>query len=215
MTSQTPTHAEHDERELISLSIVALDDDADFREFLRSTLDADGHSVRLAATPKDLIGEIEELMPDVVLMDMKMGQYQGEDVVADLRARWPKLCIIVITGYPSMDSMRRTFKQDVFDYLAKPFAVDELRACLRQATQTLGLGMRPQDRLRRELGRLVRMARTDRQWTLKELSEAAGLSISQLSSIERGTHLPSLESFLQIAEALDVRPSQWLSSAGL
>jgi DNA-binding NtrC family response regulator len=211
----TEPQAHIDERQVISLSIVALDDDADFRDFLRSTLDGEGHSVRLAATPDELFRQIQEHMPDVVLVDMKMGPYQGEQVVSDLRTRWPKLCIIVITGYPSMDSMRRTFKQDVFDYLAKPFAMDELRACLAQATHTLGLGMRPQDRLRRELGRLVRMARTDRQWTLKELSEAAGLSISQLSSIERGTHLPSLESLLQIADALDAKPSQWLSSAGL
>ncbi len=203
------------DRELVSLSIIALDDDADFRQFLRSTLDAEGHSVRLAATPAELFSHIEEHMPDVVLVDMKMGPHQGEQVITDLRTRWPKLCIIVLTGYPSMDSMRRTFKQDVFDYLAKPFAMDELRLCLTQATQTLGLGMRPQDRLRRELGRLVRLARTDKQWTLKDLSEAAGLSISQLSSIERGTHLPSLESLLQIAEALDAKPSHWLSTSGL
>ena len=58
------------------------------------------------------------------------------------------------------------------------------------------------------------MARTQRGWTLKELSEHSTVSVSQLSSIERGAHLPSLESLLAIAGALDQSPSQWLSEAG-
>src|SRR5262249_19805048 len=116
--------------------------------------------------------------------------------------------------YPSLQTMRQTFKQDVFDYLAKPFSIDELRATLAQAAETLNLGGRPIDRLRRELGRQVRLARSERGWTLKDLSESSGVSISQLSSIERGTHLPSLESFFSIAEALGATPSNWLRAAG-
>src|SRR6185295_12055797 len=115
--------------------------------------------------------------------------------------RWARLCVIVVTGYPSMDSMRQTFKQDVFDYLAKPFSTAELARCLAQAAESFGLGRRPQDRLRQELGRHIRLARTERGWTLKELSEASGVSVSQLSSIERGAHMPSLESLLTIATA--------------
>jgi ribosome-binding protein aMBF1 (putative translation factor) len=110
--------------------------------------------------------------------------------------------------------MRQTFKQDVFDYLAKPFSLDELRRVLAQASTSLGLGQRPQDRLRNELGRQVRLARTERGWTLKDLSEASGVSVSQLSSIERGAHLPSVESLLGIAVALGRKPSAWIAAAG-
>jgi DNA-binding NtrC family response regulator len=198
-----------------ALSIIVLDDDDDFREFLRGALEGDGHDVRAAATPAALFDACEARLPDVVLLDMHMGRFKGDEVLAEIRKRWNKLCVIVVTGYPTMDSMRQTFKQDVFDYIAKPFSMDELRRSLQQAVAALGLGQRPQDRLRLELGRQVRLARTERGWTLKELSEASSVSVSQLSSIERGAHLPSLESLVAIAVALDRKPSVWMEGAGL
>ncbi len=196
------------------LSVVALDDDADFRQYIRAVLEAQGHEVRTAASPGEFYGACEERLPDVVLLDMKMGDDSGESVLAEIRKRWPRLCVIVVTGYPSMEGMRETFKRDAFDYLAKPFSTAELAKCLAQAAESFGLGKRPQDRLRQELGRQVRLARTERGWTLKELSEASGVSVSQLSSIERGAHLPSLESLLAVAMALGKEPSKWLGGAG-
>jgi DNA-binding NtrC family response regulator len=200
---------------LPALSIAALDDDADFREYLKSLLEGDGHDVRTFSTPAALYEAIEQRQPDVLLLDMKMGRHSGEEVLADVRKRWPRLCVIVVTGYPSMDSMRQTFKQDVFDYIPKPFGADDLRRSLAQAVASLGLGQRPQDRLRAELGRQVRLARIEKGWTLKELSEASQVSVSQLSSIERGAHLPSLESLVAVALALGRKPSEWLGAGGL
>ena len=198
----------------LPLTIVALDDDADFRQFIRAALEAEGHTVAAAATPEECMRFCDERTPDVLLLDMKMGRYSGETVLQDIRRRWPKLCVIVITGYPTLDTMRRTFKQDVYDYLAKPFSMDELRQVLRGAAESFQLGGLPQDRLRRELGKQVRLCRTQRGWTLKELSEAAGVSISQLSSIERGAHMPSVESLLAVAGAMGAKPSEWLQDAG-
>jgi CheY-like chemotaxis protein/DNA-binding XRE family transcriptional regulator len=196
------------------LFVVALDDDADFREYVRSVLEQGGHEVRAAATPDEFFATCEARLPDIVLLDIKMGNFSGEQVLAEIRRRWTRLCVIVVTGYPSLDSMRQTFKQDVFDYLAKPFSIAELQRCLAQAAEALGLGKRPQDRLRAELGRQIRIARTERGWTLKDLSESSGVSVSQLSSIERGAHLPSLESLLTISGALDRKASSWLLAAG-
>ncbi|MCL4221907.1 MAG: response regulator [Phycisphaerales bacterium] len=196
------------------LAIVALDDDADFRQFISVTLAAEGHDVRTVATPDEFFAACERGLPDVVLLDIKMGRASGEEVLAEIRRRWSRLCVIVVTGYPSMETMRQTFKQDVFDYLAKPFSLADLRHVLAQAAESFGLGQRPQDRLRHELGRQIRLARTERSWTLKELSESSGVSVSQLSSIERGTHLPSLESLLAIAGALGRQPSRWMEAAG-
>jgi len=199
----------------ITLSIVALDDDEDFRQYIRSVLEADGHDVRVCAMPDELFAACEQRLPDCVLLDIKMGRHSGDEVLNQIRQRWAKLCVIVVTGYPSLDSMRQTFKQDVFDYLAKPFSLAELRRVLQQATERLGLGRRPEDRLRRELGRHIRVARTEKGWTLKDLSESSGVSVSQLSSIERGAHLPSLESLLAIATALGAKPSEWFVAAGV
>ncbi len=213
--SSTPEPSAAEPGKIPPLSIVALDDDDDFRQYIRSVLEADGHAVRTCATSEAFFETCEGHLPDVVLLDIKMGRDSGEAVLAEIRKRWSRLCVIVVTGYPSLDSMRQTFKQDVFDYIAKPFSVGELRRSLAQAVNTLGLGQRPQDRLRAELGRQMRLARTDRGWTLKDLSESSGVSVSQLSSIERGAHLPSLESLVAIAAALDQKPSAWLDAAGL
>lgn len=196
------------------LTVLALDDDTDFLQYLTAVLSAEGHRVATAATPQAFFAQLEARTPDVVLLDIKMGVHSGEDVLAEIRRRWPRLCVIIVTGYPSLESMRQTFKLDVFDYLAKPFSVAELRHVLSQAASSLGLGGPPEDRLRRELGRRVRLARIERGWTLRDLSEASGVSTSQLSSIERGTHLPSLDSLVAIAQALHRRASRWLDDAG-
>ena len=122
-----------------ALSIVSLDDDEDFRQYIRSVLEGDGHDVRMCATPSELFSVCDTRLPEVVLLDIKMGRFSGEETLVEIRKRWPKLCVIVVTGFPSMDSMRQTFRQDVFDYLAKPFSISELRRTLAQAVARLGL----------------------------------------------------------------------------
>jgi DNA-binding NtrC family response regulator len=196
------------------LNIVTLDDDPDFREYLTGVLQTEGHEVRAVDTPDALFAACESELPDIILLDIKMGQHTGEGVLEEIRRRWPRQCVIVVTGYPTLDSMRQTFKQDVFDYLTKPFRVEDLRRVIAQAAEAFGLGQRPQDRLRAELGRQIRLARTERGWTLRELSTTSNVSVSQLSSIERGTHLPSIESLVAIATALRCTPSAWMSAAG-
>src|SRR5690606_36534187 len=161
------------------LNVVTLDGDADFREYLAGVLDAEGHEVRPVDSPDALFAACEAELPDMVLLDIKMGQHSGEAVLEEIRRRWPRLCVVVVTGYPSLDSMRQTFKQDVFDYLTKPFRVEDLRRVIAQAAEAFGLGQRPQDRLRSELGRQIRLARTERGWTLRELSNASNVSVSQ------------------------------------
>ncbi len=198
----------------VPLNIVALDDDQDFREFLDGMLTSEGHTVQTIGTPDQLYKIVGESQPDIILLDMNMGSHSGEEVLREIRIRWPKQCVVVLTGYPSLDSMRDTFKQDVFDYIAKPFEMKDLRRVLTQATAEYDLGQRPMDRLRSVLGRQIRLARTERGWTLRELSEVSSVSVSQLSSIERGTHLPSVESLIAVSSALGANPSAWFATAG-
>ena len=199
---------------VVPLSILALDDDQDFREYIEGLLSQEGHTVRTVSSPKQLFSAAENHRPDVILLDMNMGISSGEEVLVEIRERWPKLCVIVVTGFPSLDSMRNTFKQDVFDYITKPFGIEDLRRTLSQAALAFGLGQRPMDRLRSVLGRQIRLARTERGWTLRELSQVSSVSVSQLSSIERGTHLPSIESLIAVSEALGANPSSWFAAAG-
>jgi DNA-binding Xre family transcriptional regulator len=133
-------------------------------------------------------------------------------VLEQLLTRWPALCVIIVTGYPSLEDMRATFKMKVFDYLAKPFSLAQLRQTLKNAIEAYSLGRRDQDRLRESLGHRIRLLRAEREWSLKDLSARTGLSVSQISSIERGAHMPSIDSLLAICRAFDNRPSELLAS---
>jgi FixJ family two-component response regulator len=197
------------------VDIAVLDDDVDFRNYIEDLLrDEGGYSVRTFAEQDELFASAESRIPDIVLLDMKMGTVTGEQVVEQLLARWPELCIIVITGYPSLENMRATFKLRVFDYLAKPFSLAQLRQTLQNAVEQFGLGRTPQDLLRDRLGHRIKLLRVERGWSLKDLAAATRLSVSQISSIERGANLPSVESLLAICRAFDRRPSEVLTSIG-
>ena len=197
------------------VDVAVLDDDIDFRNYIEDLLrDEGGYSVRTFAEQEELFAAAETRIPDIVLLDMKMGTVTGEEVVEQLLTRWPELCIIVITGYPSLENMRTTFKLRVFDYLAKPFSLAQLRQTLQNAVEQFGLGRTPQDLLRERLGHRIKLLRVERGWSLKDLAAATKLSVSQISSIERGANLPSVESLLAICRAFERKPSEVLTSIG-
>lgn len=192
--------------------IAVLDDDLDFRTYLEDFLkDESVYSVRAFANAAELYNGCEERSPDIVLLDMKMGDVTGDKVLEQLLTRWPGMCVIIITGYPSLEDMRATFKLKVFDYLSKPFSLAQLRQVLKNAIDAFGLGRSPQDRLRERLGHSIKMMRVERDWSLRDLANHTRLSVSQISAIERGANLPSIESLLAICRAFDRKPSEILA----
>jgi DNA-binding NtrC family response regulator len=196
-----------------SVHIAVLDDDADFRNYLEDALKDEGaYTVQTFAHPEDLFAACEQQVPDIVLLDMKMGEFRGEQVLEQLLAAYPGLCVIIVTGYPSLEDMRATFRMKVFDYIPKPFSLVQLRQALANAVEKFGLGRAPQNRLRERLGHRIKMLRVERDWSLKDLAAATKLSVSQISSIERGANLPSIESLLAICRAFDKKPSDLLAS---
>ena len=135
-----------------AVDIAVLDDDLDFRNYLEDFLKDEGaFAVRSFAHPDEFFTAAEQRLPDIVLLDMKMGEIRGDKVLEQILQRWPGLCVIIITGYPSLEDMRATFKLKVFDYLAKPFSLAQLRQTLKNAIEHFGLGRTAQDRLRERL----------------------------------------------------------------
>src|SRR5581483_11302060 len=196
-----------------SIDVAVLDDDNDFLNYIEDLLRDEGaYTVRTFAHPDELFSSAEARLPDIVLLDMKMGEASGDKVLERLLARWPDLCIIVVTGYPSLENMRATFKLRVFDYLAKPFSLAQLRQVLDNAIEQFGLGQSPHDRLRKRLGHRIKLLRVERDWSLKDMAAATKLSVSQISSVERGANMPSIESLLSICRAFDRKPSEILAS---
>jgi DNA-binding NtrC family response regulator len=201
----------HENQALVDVAV--LDDDRDFLQYIEDFLRDEGiYAARVFERAEDLMEAVEAQRPDIVLLDMKMGRTRGDEVLERLLARYPDLCVIIVTGYPSLEDMRATFKKNVFDYLAKPFTLGQLRQVLANAVERYGLGRALQDRLREKLGQRIRVLRAERDWSLKDLAAASRLSVSQISSIERGANLPSMESLLAIARAFGLKPSQILAS---
>jgi DNA-binding NtrC family response regulator len=209
--SDNPAESSPAQEELVDVAI--LDDDADFRSYMEDFLVDEGqYSVRSFDSAEALFAGAEAQRPDIVLLDMKMGDVRGDGVLEQLLARFPGLCVVIVTGYPSLEDMRATFKLKVFDYVAKPFSLAQIRQVLEHAVETFGLGRTMQNRLRERLGHRIRLLRAERDWSLKDLAHASRLSVSQISSIERGANLPSIESLLTIAKAFEMKPSEILAS---
>ncbi|MBL8230182.1 MAG: response regulator [Bryobacterales bacterium] len=197
------------------IAISVLDDDPDFLTYIEDLLADEGlYSVLTFSQPNALFDACEQQLPDIVLLDMKMGEFTGDWVLEQLQARWPGLCVIIVTGYPSLEDMRNTFKMKVFDYLPKPFTLAHFRQTLSNAIAAYGLGRPQHELLRDTLGQRIKLLRTERGWALKDLAQSTRLSVSQISSIERGAHLPSIESLLAICKAFGKKPSEVLSSIG-
>lgn len=212
MPTLDPPTEQQEQESSTPVPIAVLDDDADFRTYIEDVLkDESGYSVKTFAHPGLLLESTAEA-PAIVLLDMKMGEFKGDKVLEQLIAKWPGLCVVIVTGYPSFEDMRATFKQKAFDYLAKPFTIAQLRQTLANATESFGLGKAPHDRLREKLGHRIKMLRVERDWSLKDLATSTKLSVSQISSIERGANLPSIESLLAIARAFEKKPSELLAS---
>lgn len=195
------------------IDVAVLDDDLDFCRYVEDFLKHESlYSVRTFTHPGDLFYAFEQSPPGIVLLDVMMGEARGDKIREDLLARWPAACVIIVTGYPSFEGMRETFKKRAFDYLVKPFSITQLRETLSNAAAQYGLAMSSTGRFRFALGHRIRILRLDRDWSLKNLADASKLSISLISCIERGIHLPSMESLVAIAKAFGLRPSQLLSS---
>jgi two-component system response regulator HydG len=70
---------------------------------------------------------------DVVLLDMRMPDMDGLDVLRVLKERWPDCEVVVVTGYPNLDTAKEAVRLGAQNYLAKPLAPDEIVKATREA----------------------------------------------------------------------------------
>ena len=115
------------------------------------------------------------------------------------------LAVIILTGYPSLETATASMEHDVSAYIKKPFSVDDFRAVIERIARKKGLVLRKEDELHQTIGRNIREMRKDRGLTLKQMSRRTKLSVSLLSQIERAESSASVSSLFKVATALDVR----------
>ena len=127
-------------------SILVVEDDAAMREMLREALAEDGYLVETAAGGRIGVERVKRGGIDLVVSDVKMPDLDGLDMLREIKAVTPSPYVITITAFGSIDTAIRAVKLGAFDYITKPFDLDQLILAVEKA-----LGERD---LRSEVARL-------------------------------------------------------------
>jgi two-component system, NtrC family, response regulator HydG len=118
-------------------AILVVDDSAESLEVVRRNLEGHGYVVHTAGGVPQAIDLLEQTGFDLVVTDMKMPSLTGIDLARHVRANLPDVEVVMITGYPSVDSAVSAVKAGAEEYLAKPFTEEELLAAVRRALDKL------------------------------------------------------------------------------
>jgi two-component system response regulator PilR (NtrC family) len=113
--------------------ILIVDDELSMREFLEIMLLKDGYDVWCAASGTEAIEKLRQQKFDLVITDIRMRPVDGLEVLRQCRAIAPSTVVIIISAYASAETAVAAMKEGAYDYLPKPFKIDEMRSVLRDA----------------------------------------------------------------------------------
>ncbi len=130
--------------------ILVVDDERSMQEFLEIFLRREGYDVVTAGDVDTAIAHLESDEIDLVITDMQMPEKTGLDLLLAAREVSPETILIVVTAFGTTDSAIAAMKEGAYDYLTKPFKVDELRIVIEKALEKKILS-NENSRLRREL----------------------------------------------------------------
>jgi DNA-binding NtrC family response regulator len=106
--------------------VLVVDDEAVVVNSIRKILARKGFAVEEAFTCKDALAQVFSHNYDLVLLDMKMSDGNGMDVLQRIKAKRPDLRVVIVTGYASIDTAVEAIQKGASDYMPKPFTPDEL-----------------------------------------------------------------------------------------
>ncbi len=116
-----------------SLKVLVIDDEGVICDACDLVLTEKGHTVDYCKTGKTGLVAIERGAYDVILLDMKLPDIDGMEVLKSIREKMPAPYMIVMTGYSTMSNAVQAMKLGAADYLAKPFTDDELIEAVEKA----------------------------------------------------------------------------------
>jgi DNA-binding NtrC family response regulator len=188
----------------MKLRVLVVDDDEDICLYLREFLTREGFRVATVSKAPDALVEIRQGRHQIVLLDVRLPGVDGLELLRQIRAIDSDICVIVMTGYPSVQSAVESMKAAAFDYLQKPFDLQDLRVVLERAIHEKGLVIDAEERVNQLLGTRIRAQRKIRTLTLRQLANKTGLSVSLISQIELGKSAASVATLRKLATALGV-----------
>jgi DNA-binding NtrC family response regulator len=118
------------------IRILVIDDEAVIRNGCALIISDIGHSAETCSTGQAGLESITNSPPDIILLDLKLPDVDGLEILRSVKQTKPDVCIIVMTGYATVQTAVEAMKLGAFDYLSKPFSDDELILSVGRAVQT-------------------------------------------------------------------------------
>ena len=113
--------------------VVVIDDEPITLKQLRRILEKEGCQVSTFSNPQRALEDLETAVCDLVISDVRMPTMNGMELMSRIKARYPAVEVILITGYASLDGAVEATREGAFYYLEKPFTPDGVRKRVRQA----------------------------------------------------------------------------------
>ncbi len=197
-------HSKEEWRAASGLSVLVVDDDLDIREYLQDFLQAEGYRVETLGDPSAAIERLREEVFHLLVLDLMMPKLSGLELLAQVRAVDSDIAVIVLTGFPSLETATSSIQHEIAAYIQKPFVAAEFREAVARVARRKGLLHSREDELINQIGQIVRELRRTKGLTLRQLARRTNLSISLLSQVERAESACSVSTLYKVANALDI-----------
>jgi DNA-binding NtrC family response regulator len=115
------------------IKLLVIDDEKGLRDMVAFALPQEDYVVYTASTGAEGIQKVTENDIDIVLTDIKMPEMDGIVVLKKIKEINPAIEVIVVTGYSTMGTVEEALRNGAFDYLPKPYNLDELFTMLKKA----------------------------------------------------------------------------------
>ncbi len=117
--------------------ILVVDDEPRILLLLQSLLKANGYEVETARDGNTAIEAVRKGGIDITVTDLRMAPMDGMTLFGEIKAVAPAMPVILLTAYASVETAIEAMRSGIFDYLTKPFKVDDMIACLKRAEEKL------------------------------------------------------------------------------
>jgi DNA-binding response OmpR family regulator len=185
--------------------ILIMDDDVAVCDVLKRTLGRDDFTVDVVSEAGKVEAQLQAKQYHLIILDYVIPGLSSEEVLGWVQKHQPEAAIIVVTGYPSIDSALNCLRARTYDYLTKPFDLAKLQEVVRGCLESKGLLRLSEDALREALGFVIRERRKALGLTLAQLAQRTDVSLGYLSQIELGKNSASIETLYRISLGLGVK----------
>ncbi len=121
--------------------ILIVDDERDIRELIADILEDEGFSTRRAANADECMAAIAEARPALLILDiwLKDSHMDGIDILKAVKRDYPEVPVVIISGHGNIEIAVAAIKQGAYDFIEKPFNIDQLLVVIRRGMETAHL----------------------------------------------------------------------------